>query len=205
MNKAVPSALAVHFIKGLASILKVDLSGQWDNWKRFLGGGYIWDKKVLCIGKDEIHVELTTSKSQKQRVYLWVFCFGQSSASQTSCACESPEELVKMQILTQWAWGAAFLTRSRVMLMCWYMLCIIRLEQRLCQSLEDQSKKLLPILLQQARRSSRECGTDNDIIRERYERTVLFYNCEINQITHLTIVRTRKEVLRTQSGWLPWK
>lgn len=27
-----------------------------------------------------------------------------------------------------------------------------------------------------------------------------FDNCEINQITHLTILRTRKEVLMTQSG-----
>lgn len=45
INKASPSVEAVHFIKGLAGILKVDLPGQWNNWKRFPGGGYIWDKK----------------------------------------------------------------------------------------------------------------------------------------------------------------
>lgn len=31
MNKAVPSAGAVYFIKGLTGILKVDLPSQWDN------------------------------------------------------------------------------------------------------------------------------------------------------------------------------
>lgn len=41
INKAVPSAGAVQFIKGLAGILKVDLPGPWDNWERLHGGGDI--------------------------------------------------------------------------------------------------------------------------------------------------------------------
>lgn len=41
INKAVLSARAIHFIKGLAGILKVDLPGQWDNWEILFGGGYI--------------------------------------------------------------------------------------------------------------------------------------------------------------------